>query len=542
MSALRSVGAAAAWLQGRGWSPGVVGAYVAVVGIFVWSFSQFYLPGKGFSYLIAFGAHLETSRLSKLRQLDYYVEKASDGYDAQHYVQIAMDPSLQNTQLAGAVDSLPYRARRILMPAVAHVAGLGQPAAILQAYALINAATWLALAAVLLHWFPPRDWGCFLRWAGVLGSFGICVSVRNALTDGPSLLLIALGLLLLERGRPWWATAAMAAGGLAKETNLLAAAALAPAVAREVRPWFGAAVRAAVVALPLALWLAYLAWQVGPPADPGARNFDFPLAAYLRKWGEVSASLPEASLAFPGPVWSLVMMVALTVQLVFLAVRPRWREAWWRVGASFGVLLLVLGDAVWEGYPGAASRVLLPMQLAFNVLVPAGRGWLAVLVLGNLTLLSAPSVLQPPLSDGLRLAARGELETAASGRSFQWEFSPGWYAPERGESGYWTWTAGTVTLTVRNPHDFPVRARLRFGLTAAQPRGFELQLNGTPQWGTALRPTQAFTASLGELVLQPGENRLVFATDVPAAPVPPDARKLAFCVHDLRLDIQAPAR
>ncbi len=529
------------WCRRRGWSPAVAAAYGLVVVLFVATFLQFYLPGKGFTYLIAFGSHLEQSRLSQLRQLDYYVEKASDGYDAQYYVQIALDPSLRNAQLGEAVDSLPYRARRILLPAGAHVLGFGQPGAILEAYALLNAIAWLGLAAVLLHWFPPRDWGHFLRWLGVLGSFGLCVSVRHALTDGPSLLLIALGVLLVERGRPGWATATLGLAGLAKETSLLGAAALAPAGRDGPRAWARAVLRGALVAVPLALWLAYIAWRVGAPADTGARNFDLPLVAYGRKWSEVLASLPDASAAFAGPVWSLLMMVALTVQLVFLVARPRWREAWWRIGASFALLLVVLGDAVWEGYPGAASRVLLPMQVAFNVLVPAGRAWLPVLVLGNLTLVSAPSVLQPPLSDGLRLAARAGLGENAAGRAFHWEFSPEWYAPERGDSGYWLWTSGPATLTVRNPHDFPVRARLRFGLTVAQPRGFELRLNGVARWGTAATTAQAFTASLGDLVLEPGENVFAFGTDAPAAPVPPDPRRLAFCIHDLRLDIQARA-
>ena len=159
------------WSQGlknRGLHPGVTLGYAALVVLFLWTLAQFYIPGKGLSYLIAFGAKQEQGRLSKIRNLDYFVTKGSDGYDAQYYVQIAMDPSLQNQALKRAVDSLPYRGRRILFAATAYAFGLGQPAWILQAFALQNVVTWLLLALLLLHWFPPRTWDNFIRWAGTM--------------------------------------------------------------------------------------------------------------------------------------------------------------------------------------------------------------------------------------------------------------------------------------------------------------------------------------------------------------------------------------
>jgi len=38
-----------------------------------------------------------------------YVESESDGYDAQFYVQIAIQPDLHDPALQHAVDNLPYR-------------------------------------------------------------------------------------------------------------------------------------------------------------------------------------------------------------------------------------------------------------------------------------------------------------------------------------------------------------------------------------------------------------------------------------------------
>lgn len=525
-------------LRSRGWSPAVVWSYALLVGIFLWTLAQFYIPGKGFSYLIAFGGHLEEQRLSKVRRLDYYVQKASDGYDAQYYVQIAMDPSLQNRELRHAVDSLPYRARRILFSATAYVFGLGRPEWILQAYALQNPLAWLLLAVVLLHWFPPRDWSCFLRWAGVLFSFGMCVSVRHALIDGPSLLLVAAGVLLVERGRPWAAAAVWGLGGLGKETNLLGAAGLLPHSPGTARAWLPAIARGVLAALPLALWLVYLARAAGPVADAGARNFDWPLAAYLRKWGEVSAALPEMIWPNFGALWSLLMLLALTVQVIVLVLRPRWADAWWRIGAGYALLFFFLGDAVWEGYPGAASRVLLPMQVAFNVLAPAGRRWLPVLVLGNLTLLSAPVALQTPIGEGYQVHGERQLLHAPSGAVVDATFDDAWHQTERDNNSYWRWAEGTAAAEIRNPHAMPLRFRIRFALTSVNPRIVRVSLNGTPLWAGDVSAGNSVALTLNDLILMPGANRLELATDQPGEKVAGDPRLLAFCVHSLRLDLE----
>jgi hypothetical protein len=57
------------------------------------------------------------------------------------------------------------------------------------------------LAALLLRWFPPNNWGDFLRWGAVMFSHGMCMSVRHSLVDGPSLLLVAVAMAALEQGR-----------------------------------------------------------------------------------------------------------------------------------------------------------------------------------------------------------------------------------------------------------------------------------------------------------------------------------------------------
>ncbi len=526
-----------AWFSGRGWNVSVTLAYAALVGFFFATVVQFYIPGKGLSFLIAFGSNQEGAQLSKVHALDRYVAKVSDGYDAQYYVQIAMDPSLHNQALRRAVDNLPYRARRILFPAVAYGFGLGRPAWILQAYALQNAVCWFLLAALALHWFPPSSWENFLRWAGVLLSFGVCASFRNALIDGPSLLLIAGGVFLLERGRPWLSAAVFAFAGLGKETNLLGAAALLPPRGTGARGWGGAVLRGLLAALPLFLWMGYV-WQVvGPATDPGHRNFGLPFAGYLHKWQEVAGKWPNLSPDNLGPFWSVLILIALTVQFLFLVGRPQWDRPWWRIGVCYALLMVFLGDAVWEGYPGAATRVLLPMQFAFCVLVPAGRVWRTILILGVLPMVAAPTVFTPPGGEGFVLKGPAALLHTPAGTGVAVEFGQGWYSTERLENNFWTWTTGSANLNVQNPHDSTIEFRLRFGLNSSGPRLVRVVLNDTEVWRTKVSEQTSVSASFAGLALRPGRNTLEFLSDEPAVKVGPDPRPLAFSVQNLRLDL-----
>jgi hypothetical protein len=48
---------------------------------------------------------------------------------------------------------------------------------------------------------------------------------------------------------------------------------------------------------------------------------------------------------------------------------------------------------MWDGYPGAFVRVLLPTTVAFNVLLPASRWSGPLFVLGNLPVISGLALL-----------------------------------------------------------------------------------------------------------------------------------------------------
>ena len=60
------------------------------------------------------------------------------------------------------------------------------------------------------------------------------------------------------------------------------------------------------------------------------------------------------------------------------------------------LLMTALGPAVGEGAPGAVPRVVLPMTVAFNMVLPQTRWFWPVWVLGNLSILHALEVLRVP--------------------------------------------------------------------------------------------------------------------------------------------------
>ena len=524
---------AGGWFRRRHLSPLLAAVYVGLAALFLGAVARCYVPGAGFTYFIAFGSTRQDAMLSKVRQLHPYVQRESAGYDAQFYAQIAMDPTLQNRGLPRAMDSLPYRGRRVLFAATAYVFGLGQPAWILQAFALQNVLGWLLLGVLLLHWFPPRTWDNALRWMGVMFSSGVLISVHNALFDGPSLLLIAFALYLYDRGRPWWSAAVLGLAGLGKETNVFGAVALIPPWRAGGRAWLTAAAQAALIVLPLLLWLTYIYTMVGSAADAGARNFAAPFTGLVHKWREVFTDLNPMG----GVPWTMLIMISTTVQFGFFALRPRWGNPWWRIGAAFAVLMIFLGDAVWEGYPGAVSRVLLPMQLGFNILVPTGRWWRVLLIAGNLTVWAAPEALQRPPGEVCEITGPAELRTSAAGDVAGVRLGAHWLGNEGVRGHTWTWASDSADLGVDNPQAMDVEFDLKFGLAAPDVRHLHVKLNGTEVWagevGTKLVPVER-----AGLVLRPGPNRLEFVTDEPGRNVGSDPRTLAFSLYDARVELR----
>jgi hypothetical protein len=446
-----------------------------LVAVFLCLVGRYWHPYFGFTQLLQFDESAEAVMLPSLRDGPIYVYRDTGGYDGLYYAQMAASPGLQDPGLREAIDSLGYRGRRMLLSWVAWLVGGRDPMTAARAYAGLNIVAWLGLAALLWRLLPTTDWRGTVAWAGILFSAGALHSVRLSLTDLSALALITASGLLLARQQANKATGLLAVATLARETVLLAAVALLPASLRDWRAWLRAGVRGLLVALPLAAWLVYLRLCVGWP-EPGLSNFTLPVSGLVEKWCETLVALelePNGALA----VTTLLSLVALTVQFLYLVIRPQWRDLWWRTGIVYVGLMLCLGTAVWEGFPGAATRVLLPMSLAFNVLAVRSRAGALWLLLGNLSVFNGVQAMwNVPGSDPHELMSRWSWH-----RVMRLETDSRWAVAEWNSDHRWSWCPqdGRLTLQVW-PHSAPMRIQL--SVRGIKPRPFEVRHEGKILW------------------------------------------------------------
>jgi hypothetical protein len=358
----------------------------------VWHFHD---SRTGFSSLIVFGERTKARLIPAVRDLPLFFHEGG-GYDGQFYAQIATDPLLHDPDLDRALDLAPHRARRILFSWTAYVAGFGKPARILAVYALQNVVCWLILGWLAFRWLPPTSGRNVALWFATMFAGGLLWSVRDALLDGPSLLLMAFGVLALERGRPWVSAVIFGVSGLGRETNILSAA------AQWQFRWNWKAIvqqilQVALIALPLLIWFDYLYSLYRGTLFTTGRVMAGPLEWYLWRWRAVWPDiLTDAWHA--GSRFSFLILVSMSVQALFLFAWPRWKDPWWRLGFAYAVLMIFFGRPLWESDPGGL-RVVLPMTMAFNVLlVQVHRPWLfwPLVVMGNLSVLYGLHLMQFP--------------------------------------------------------------------------------------------------------------------------------------------------
>lgn len=347
-----------------------------------------YTREGGILTLIYFGQHAAGTRLPEVRAI-HPPATSPAGYDGQFYAQIALDPLLRGGDLTAALDLPTYRARRIGLPALAAVLGVGDTELTLHLYALANFAFWLALALLLFRFRPPRDWRDAAMIAAMLYTSGTLVSLARALTDLPAATLGVAALLARAGGPapPWL----LGLSALFKETSVLSfGAALVGGTGRPGLLSRHALATAATMSLPLMAWLAYVHLALPGGTGLGHGNFDLPLAAFAEKIRNATYGLNMAREGMWIAYWLLELLgpFSLAMQALYLFLKPKTADPAWAFGIGFAVLLVFLGDSVWAEQH-AYCRVLLPLTLAFNLLVHASErgarfwGWF---VAGNLGL------------------------------------------------------------------------------------------------------------------------------------------------------------
>ena len=502
--------------------------YLALVVRFVIEIGRWHDPHTGFSSLIDFGDQFAARRVASLSDVPLYTYARSSGYDGQFYAQLAVAGNPLDPELDRALDAPGYRARRALLPALVHLAGLGRPAWIIQVYALANLLCFLILAALLARWwFPPTDLHNLLRWVGTLFGAGLMVSVTRSLTDGPALLVIALGGRLLEQNRRWLGAAILGAAGLVRETSVLCAAAFAPTAPAERRAWPRALPAALLCVAPTVLWGGVLALHYGGGA--GSRNFDLPFVCFGKKLVEIFHLWRSGGFDLHTRT-ELFSVVALGTQAGSMLLRPRPDRVWWRIGAAFSVLLLCLGWAVWEGSPSAAARAVLPLTLAFNLLAPRTRRGLMLVLAGNLTVLSAFSIVESV-----------PTEQTTFGRGVTCVYPSGWHLPEHLGRHTWRWASGSAVLTLHNPTPQALLATLDFEIASVTPRTVRLHAgDGTrvADRSIVLAARKRIPERYGPFALPPGDTPIAFVTTEPAwTESVSSGRPLTFALHNLYLAI-----
>lgn len=346
-------------------------------------------PQTGFTSLIRFGETWENRRNPVLDGLPIATAPQSNGYDGQFYAQIALDPLLLTPETAAALDIPEYRARRILTPALASAASAGNPWWTLQIYALINIGCWLILAWLLRRVIAGSDWVSFARWAGCMFGMGALESVRQSLVDLPALLLLALAIAAYDQARSIKSATWLALANLAKESSILGGIALGIESFRWPFTTKRKAISIIAAAIPLGAWCLYVHYRMpGSAETSGAGNFTWPMVGLIL---QIKTSFIEIAHGnFDGRyTMGLLAIVGLLLQAWALWRSPNIKSGWWRVGAAYAILLLILSPWVWSGY-WAACRALLPMTIAFNLLLPGNaRTFWPLWILGNSAMLHA---------------------------------------------------------------------------------------------------------------------------------------------------------
>ena len=489
---------------------------------------RYWHPYHGFTQFLQIDSEVASRMMPALRDAPIFIQPEPGGYDGAYYAQIATNPTLDDPALKTAIDDAGYRARRILLSAVAWVLGGGEPVAAARAYAVLNLGLWFALAAVLWRLFPVDSWRGNFAWTALLFGAGVLFSVRLALTDLAALLLTATAGLLLGRMKPGAAGGLIGLAALTRETAVLGLVMFWENLRETLRSPGRTLLVLVAALLPLALWLLYVRHTLGG-SSVGQRNLTWPLAGWLARWPELARGWDTTGNPFL-VVESVLEHVALTVQAAYLLWRPQKDCRWWRLGLASLVLLVILGHAVWGGFPNAATRVLLPLTLAFNVRAVRDRARLGWFLLGNLSVFAGLHAFWLPPGTPHELPAHRTWETR-----MLLETDDRWSVAEWNRKHRWAWSAGEGGLSFRMwPHR--PQARLELELRGLTPRELEVWHEGRVVWRGRIGDRPEWIA-LPELPVVKGRLQLELRSPVSPTAEGADntARRISFACFGARL-------
>jgi hypothetical protein len=339
-----------------------------------------YSYGGNWSGLFCTGSRLPYP--PELAHENIYVFPDSSGYDGQAYHYMAHDPWFRRG-FSNYIDAPRLRTRRILVPALAWLAALGNDSRIDAALigvvvAFVGLGSFWSARLAQHPGKPAWLGGLFLLAPAVL------VSIDRILTDG-ALAAFCIGFVLYFRREQWgrlWAVCALAA--LTRETGagLIAAACIYLLIRRDVR-------RAALFAmaiLPLVIWVRFAALHTPPDAldwlgpipfegivyrltHPS--HYDFPTAVALCAIVVDYVALLGIALAictaFRKALAQDLSMTAIAIYIfAVLAIFLRYPDAWsdvYAFGRTLSPLLVLLAMDALEAPSSGYVSALLPAAL-----------------------------------------------------------------------------------------------------------------------------------------------------------------------------------
>lgn len=146
------------------------------------------------------------------------------------------------------------------------------------------------------------------------------------------------------------------------------------------------------------LWEDYLRSIYRSTIFAGTDTLMAPGTALTARWMQTLGAVRAGGL-FSGEGLALALLSSMVVQAVYVLLRRKYSDPWWRVAVPYVVLMLLLDRVLADPHTGAITRILLPLTVGFNILLATesrpGRFW-SWFAAGNLHLLSALTVM--PLS------------------------------------------------------------------------------------------------------------------------------------------------
>jgi hypothetical protein len=529
----------------------LVGA--AALAVLLSIYVRVYSPAYGLTRLIVIGSEFNHRGLTVYQATPKYIDPYPPhrwGFDGQHYAQIALDPLLRDPQIKTAIDNPPYRARRILLPWLAWLGGLGRPFWILNVYAALNFVFWLGFAVMMTGLFRPHGWAGLAGFAAMLLTCGVIESMWASLADFPGFTLMTLAVLAGGSG----GAGVLALAALTRETSLFGLVGL-----WEFKSTWRDALRhnlrlSLIAAGPMVLWFAYVAWRLRMAATADGDNLDWPLRGIMGKLGEFSVVAVHGHIRwhrwffelYKSPeLHALLTIVALLTQCLYVLTHRVWENRLWRVGALFVPFFLCIGAPSWESH-FTITRHALPITLAFNLLLAMrpGRAWFVWFLLGNCFVpfgiyqfyhyLGANRLSPPP-------PAEFQIVNPPSAAAASVHFGPGWSDFEWNDRKSWRWAAQQeADLLITNPTHQMLDAEMSFVVESVDSRDLEVAVRDVRLWAGSVAGTGRLVRP-SRFSLPPGETLVEFRTPQPLAPrEPADNRLVSFKLQALELNLTLP--